>query len=254
MMVAGMSDLIGLTLTAVALVGVLLFMIRGARSRRGAARTLRGFRYYKLDGAWAHAILAALALGQIAAKVSGGGDVLFVVACVVGGVCGWFVEPNGLVHLGLGSIGAVAAVIGSVAFVSEASDPSDLAVRGGMVLALGLLFGMAALLRLQPLAGLTWFAAASIVVFLASPDGVSAAQVGGLSGAFLALVGVGAVVVFALAPQIAIRLGAVAVSVVKVLGPSLGYFPATASNPFPVILATLTTCVLVRLIAARVRR
>lgn len=246
-----MSDLLGLALTMVLLIGVLLFMIRGARGVGGAARSLRGLRDYSLSGAWAHAILAALALGQIAARIGGAVEGFVLLACLVGGMCGWFRESNRLVSLGLGTIGGVAAVIGSLAFASDAADPSDLAVRGAMMFALGLLFGLTALLRLQPLAGLTWFAALSIVVFLASPGGASVAQVGGFSGALLALVGTGAVIGLALAPQIGIRLGAVAVSVTKVLGPTLGYFRATASDPFPVILATLATYVMVRFVAAR---
>lgn len=249
-----MSDLVGLVLTFGVLVGSLLLIVGGARSGRGAARTLRGFRYYTLKRAWAHAVLAALALGQIAAKVGGPGAAFVVLGLLVGGVCAWFAEPNRMVELGLGAIGGVAGVIGSFAYVSGARDPVDVAIRVGVVIALGSVFGIFGLLRFQPLNGLTWFAALSIVVFLASPGGASIAEIGGISGVAAVLLGIGGVIAMALAPSIAIRLGAIGVSIVKLLGPALGYFPAATADPLPVVAATLAAYVVVRLVGRRAGR
>lgn len=241
-----MKDLLSLVLTLLVLVGVLLFMISGARSEGAAARSLRGLGSYTLDGVWAHAILAALALGQIAVKVPVSEGVLLVLACLLGGLCGWFVEPNRLISLILGGVGGLAGIVGSVGFVAESPGLTDLAVRAGTVLALGLLFGLVTLLRLEPLAGLTWFAALSVVVFLASPGGASLAQIGGASAALIGLIGIGAVTSLALLPQIALRLAAVGIAIVKVLGPTLGYIPATGANPFPTIVTTIVVYMAVR--------
>ncbi len=247
-----MRDLVTALLTLALLIGALLFMIRGARSSKGPARSWRDLRDYDLEGQmWAVALLTGMAIGEIAQRANDGSSSFGALALLAGVWCGWFRTPSRLAGVIPGIIGVVASLLGSAFFFAEASTTTDQVVRGAVLFCLGLLFLFAAATRAQPLAGLTWFAALDIVVFLSGPLGVSWAQIGGPSAGIISLIGIGAAIALALMPHIAISLAAFAVIAVQLIGTSTGYLPGHFGYSIGTIVVTLIGFGIVRWVRAR---
>lgn len=236
-----MPQWVELVLTAIILVGALLFMVRGARGADGPARTWGDLNGYRVEGQmWAVALLSGMAIGELSNSVGAELVGATPLALVVGAICGWSRQPNRLNTLVPGTLGAFASVVGSIAFVAAGETTSDKVFRAGIVFALGLLFVLAAIVRVHPLNGLTWFAALDIVVFLTGPTGQSWAEVSGWPVGLLLLASIGIAVLFALTAEIGVSLAAVGVVVVQLVGAGLGYLPGSfLYGTTPIVLALL---------------
>jgi len=240
-------------LTFVVLMGGLLVMIRGARGPGGPARSWRELSSYDLEGQmWAVALVAGVALGEIVATVEGGLPSFSTFALGLGVWCGWFRTPTRLAGLVPGTVGAFASVFGSLAFVAHGATPQDQVFRAGVVFSLALLFALAIITRVQPLAGLTWFAALDVVVFTSGPAGVSWAEIAGWPVGVLALVAIGVAASFALLPEALIALTALAVVAVQVIGAGFGYLPGSLLYSVTPIVLTLIGYSVTRAIRRRV--
>ena len=247
-----MTDLLTGLLTFALLIGALLFMVRGARGVKGPARSWRDLDNYNLEGQmWAVALLTGMAIGEIAQR-AGGGAASFGALALLGGVwCGWFRTPSGVAGLVPGFIGVIASLLGSAFFFAEAPTTTDRVVRGAVLFCLGLLFLLSAITRAQPLAGLTWFAALDVVVFLSGPLGVSWAQIGGPSAGVVSLIGIGAAIALALMPEVAISLAAFAVIAVQLIGAGTGYLPGRFGYSLGMIVVTMIGFGIVRWVRGR---
>jgi hypothetical protein len=234
-----MPEWLGLVMVFVVLVGVLTLIVGGARPARGGARSFRELGDYRTERQlWAVALLAGLALGELADALGGAWALSAPVAIAVGGICGWSRRVNRWNTLVPGVVGTLASVVGSIRFVTMAPSDADRLVRIVIAFALALLFGLAGLVRLQPLNGLTWFAALDLVVFLSGPMGVSWAELGGLSSAGMLAMVLVIVSGVAFAPEFVVGLLAVGVSIVQLLAPGLGYLPGNLLYSLaPVMLA-----------------
>lgn len=247
-----MPDMITALLTFALLIGALLFMVRGARGNKSAARSWRDLEDYDLEGQmWAVALLTGMAIGEIAQRASGGSTSFGTLALLAGAWCGWFRTPSRLAGVVPGIVGVIASLLGSAFFLAEASTTADRVIRGAVLFCLGLLFVLSAVTRAQPLAGLTWFAALDVVVFLSGPLGVSWAQIGGPSAGVVSLIGIGAAIALALMPQVAIGLAAFAVMAVQLIGTGTGYLPGYFGYSITAIVVTLLGYGIVRWVRGR---
>lgn len=231
----------GSLLSGIATFGLLVValgvLLRGMRPGGVAARTWSDLATYHDDGPpWSMALIAAFALGEVARH---GTAVPAVAAVGLGAWCGLFRRQTRLVVLLPGAIGAVASVVGSIVFVGSGSEGSEMVTRAALVLCLGALFALFAITRAQPLAGLTWFAALDIMVFLTGPLGVSWQD---LSGAGVQLFPVLAVVLaigLAFMPSALLPLAAAGVVVVQLAGAGTGYLPGDVSVTVTMVMVTM---------------
>ena len=247
-----MTDLLTGLLTFALLIGALLFMVRGSRGVKGPARSWRDLADYNLEGQmWAVALLTGMAIGEIAQRAESGAASFGAFALLGGVWCGWFRTPSRLAGAIPGIIGVVASLLGSVFFFAEAPTTTDRVIRGAILCCLGLLFLLSAVTRAQPLAGLTWFAALDVVVFLSGPLGVSWAQIGGPSAGVVSLIGIGAAIALALMPEVAISLAAFAVIAVQLIGAGTGYLPGRFGYSLGMIVVTMIGFGIVRWVRGR---
>lgn len=188
---------------------------------------------------WAVALIAGFALAQIVSMATGGTDTFLLLGLLVGFWCGLFRKPTRMAGIVPGIIGGVASVLGSIAFVTDATSPRDVAFRLGIGLALGLLFVLGIINRVQPLGGLTWFAALELVMFVTAPAGVSWLGMGSVEKGTLFLVGIGFAVALAFLPEVAIGLAAIGVGLVQIAGSATGLIPGSVGDTFIVAMATM---------------
>ncbi len=232
------------------LVAGLGVIVAASRKPSEAARDLKGLGRYDADRQlWAVALLSGMAIGEIASSTPGA-EWASLVALGVGVLCGWSRSMNLATRATAGTIGVLASVIGSVQFVMSADSESDRVLRLLMAGALALLFGLASLVRLEPLGGLTWFAVLDVVVFLSSPVGVSWADLGVGSLAGLAVV-IAVAALVAIAPGFVIGLLAAAVVIVQLIGSGLGYLPGNFLYSATSIVLVLVSFFMVRWVRRR---
>ncbi|QGF22690.1 hypothetical protein [Raineyella fluvialis] len=226
-------------LSYVILAAALLFMVKVARGSNGPAKSWADLRSYDLEGQmWAVVLISGMAVGAIVQAVGGGVTSFSAVALGVGIWCGVFRKPDRFSGLVPGTVGAVASVYGSIDFVTRASSDADRIIRGGIMFCLAALFVLAAVTRVQPLRGLTWFAALDVIAFLAGPGGASWVESHGWHVGALSLIGIGAAVTLALMPTFVIALAALAVAGIQVLGSAFGYLPGDLTYSFgPIVMA-----------------
>ena len=257
-----MSELVSQLITAGLLIGVLALMLSSARKKDDAAHRWRDLRKYKLGRKmWAVALLTGLALGEIVKALDGGIQGSGAVGFLAGGWCGIFEEPSRarelvpeeLPELVPGAIGAIASVIGSVAFVAAGPTTLDQLMRGLIVGLLGLLFGMFAIARRKPLEGLTWFAALDIAVFCTGPLGQSWFEGGSWEGAVIALVGCVLVILLAFMPEVVIGLVACGIIVVQVGLTGTGYRPGNLLYSTGPVAITIVSYVVVLFLRGKVQ-
>lgn len=250
-----MPDLLSGILTFALLVGALSFMVRGSRPRPGKpARTWKDLGEYRLEGQmWAVALLTGMALGEIINAVGAGVQPYSLLAFGLGVWCGSFVAPTTSATVFPGAVGALASVIGSVAFVADGADSAERVMRGALVLAIGLLFALFIAARVKPLGGLMWFAALDVVAFAAGPAGASWAQAGGVSIGVFVLASIGIAVSFAFVPEFLIGLAAFGVVAVQVIGTGTGYLPGSFLHSITPIILTMAGYFLTRWARRRLR-
>lgn len=224
-------EILGLLLVFAALVGILLFMLRGMRSGHGAARTLRGFTRYRgpeHGGALAAAIVFAFASGHLyegTALVSAGaaGATLGLIVAI-----GHLIGPLAFdVVLVLLSIGGITSTVIDIANGSGC-DSSEVVTRLVPYLVLSVVAALAAVVtslfggfRLRSVGG--FFAATEVIAFFASPLGISLFAIADGNGA-LGVVGwlVGILVAVLLGslgtryPNAVLQLAAVAVAITSI--------------------------------------
>lgn len=247
-----MEDLLTGILTFALLVGALLFMVRGARGPAGPARRWGDLRGYEMEGQmWAVALLAGLAMGEIVRSVGGGVQSFSTFAFFLGVWCGWFRAPSRMSSLVPGTVGGFAAVLGSIAFVADGATTSDQVFRGALMFALGLLFVLSIITRVQPLGGLTWFAALDLVAFFAGPVGADWVQMGGWPIGVLSLASIGVAVALAFVPEFLIVLAAFGVIVVQVIGTGTGYLPGSIVHSITPVIVTMIGYALTRFVRRR---
>lgn len=244
-----MSEILSGALTLVILVGALLIMVRGLRPDGRAARSWLDLKDYGDGPAWSEALLTAFALGEIARQV---GDSLPALAAVaVGFWCGMIRGPKPFVALLPGALGAVAAVMGSITFVSTAPTAPEAIFRAVLMGCLALLFGMFAATRFKPLRALAWFAAVDVIVFLAGPLGVT--RMDAVGGLLIVLATVLAVVL-AFLPEGLLSLAAAGVVIVQLAGAGVGYLPGDLSATFTMVAATMISFWLTTIVRKRLLR
>lgn len=252
-----MADLFSGLLALVLLIGALAVMLRGARGGDGSARSLGDLARYSMDRSrWAVALLAGLALGEIARVLdpsSASGNAFALGGLLLGLLAGAVVWA-----LPFDLIGGAAAIIGSVAFVASGANPTDMMIRGTIVVALGLLFGLFTLSRTRPLGGITWFAALEVMTFLSGPLGISWIEIGGWRVGAVSLIGIGAAVALAFLPEIVLNLVAFAIMAMNVAAVGTGIIPddppGSWSRTIVILMATMGGYMLTSFLFRRVRR
>lgn len=243
-----------LTFSGVILVGALAFILRGARGPAGPARTWSDLNDYRVEGQmWAVALLSGMAIGELSTSL--GAELIGAtpLALAVGVISGWSRQPNRLNTLVPGTLGAFASVVGSLAYVGGGTTASEMAFRGGLVFALGLLFVLSGLVRVHPLNGLTWFAALDVVVFLTGPAGESWSVVTGWPVGALLLASIGIAVLFAITAEVGISLAAIGVVLIQLVGAGFGYLPGSFVHGVGPIFVALLGYGAARILRRRVR-
>lgn len=234
-----MGDLLSGTLTFTVLLGALLVLVRGMRPGGRPARSWADLSKYSDDGQpWSMALLAAFALGEVARY---GTAVPAVAAVALGFWCGWFRSQGRLVSLLPGLIGAIASVLGSFTYAAGANSSQDAVYRWAVLLCLFALFALFGLARLNPLSGLTWFAALDILVFLSGPLGVTWRDIGGASGSMLGVVGIVLAVALAFMPSMMLPLAAAGVIIVQLAGAGTGYLPGDITATITMVMVTMVS-------------
>lgn len=183
---AGMQEVLAAGAGFAGLVAVLAVTLRGARPRAGPARRWGDLRAYSDPGDAPGFIAGLLGALSVASAVSGLTSLPNIGAsdgAVVGLIAAVLVSAGALgrtvFRVLFGGIGAVTAVLGLLAFIGGSSCASgSAAVRVAAAVLLVVCAGLGAILpfgrqrRAVP-RGLTWFAAVELLVFLASPLGLS---------------------------------------------------------------------------------
>lgn len=250
-----MSDIVSQLITIVLLIMAIGFMLLGARNGKEPAKKFSDLKNYSLEGQmWAAALLGGLALGELAEALDGGLEGIGTMAFALGIWCGVFRSPTRLSGLVPGTIGAFASVLGSIAFVADGPTSTDRLLRGVIVFLLGLLFGMFAFSRRQPLSGLTWFAALDIAVFFSGPVGQSWVEAKGIEAGIMACVGSVIAIILAFMPEVVIGLVAFAAVAVQILGAGSGYLPGNLTHTVSPCIITMIGYGITRLVVTKVVR
>lgn len=175
-----LETLLGNLVVLAYLLFVLFVILGGMRSRRGSAKTTRGFRYYGGIRPIPLALISAFSIAALAETTLIAQGLALVGAGLVGALLG-FSDPEGpAVSWVVGALSVAGAVGGSLQLI--AADPGRAVPNIGVVLGLLIVFSAATWFRhliwgrsraggrlaLTPLA---WFTAVEALLFMTSPGG-----------------------------------------------------------------------------------
>jgi len=257
-----MGELVTAFLLLGSLIAIYVLMLRSARSGRGPAKSFGALRYYR-ESSWGVAMLSGFAVNEILGSLAKFGGIpkqaeqqtmvlAVALTLIVGFSCGFGAQRSVLVTWPASIVGASAAILMSIRLVEE-SIRSRNWLLVGMVMALGMLYGLTSIASLvsnpSAMKGLAWYTALEVLVFLAGPFGVTVQDVTGVSALVLVLLQIGVPIALAWMPGILVNLFATAV----VLAQVWVAFEASGTNLFGTI-AYAGLALVAYLVAAAIRR